>query len=342
MKTASLLSKGPLCVLSLCYRDLYTYCICVTWACEFLVSVLQGPVFLLFLDCTWQLLQQFPSSFEFTEIYLTSVWDSVTLGLFRNFVHAGIPNKNHISSPLPGGGAMLNVWDWHNQFDSDDIEMFKNPLYLARKYLNKVLPATAKAKNHSELRPSSAADVLSKTSTRSHTFRLSSTLPMSPSTNGTSSASQSSLLGFEHKGIDLRLWSHCYLRWLTPVQIVGGGTPSEFVAQIAELRDIMNLQRDIANLESSLSQPPSRMSTVRVMPSPLSPGAAGRCDSPFAQHVAISQRISSSYPFSPCRPTNSAAFFGAQVTMPRLSYADDALSVDELSLGDVTITGTPV
>lgn len=45
----------------------------------------QSPLFLLFLDCTWQLLQQFPCEFEFTETYLTTVWDSAFLPIFDTF-----------------------------------------------------------------------------------------------------------------------------------------------------------------------------------------------------------------------------------------------------------------
>ncbi|VVC92046.1 unnamed protein product [Leptidea sinapis] len=34
-----------------------------------------APVFLLFLDCTWQLQHQFPAAFQFSETYLTTLWD---------------------------------------------------------------------------------------------------------------------------------------------------------------------------------------------------------------------------------------------------------------------------
>ena len=45
----------------------------------------QSPLFLLFLDCTWQLLQQFPDAFEFSETYLTTIWDSAFLPIFDTF-----------------------------------------------------------------------------------------------------------------------------------------------------------------------------------------------------------------------------------------------------------------
>lgn len=45
----------------------------------------QSPLFLLFLDCTWQLLQQFPEDFEFSETFLTTIWDTVFVPLFDTF-----------------------------------------------------------------------------------------------------------------------------------------------------------------------------------------------------------------------------------------------------------------
>lgn len=43
------------------------------------------PLFLLFLDCTWQLVHQFVEQFEFTETYLITVWDSVFIPIFDTF-----------------------------------------------------------------------------------------------------------------------------------------------------------------------------------------------------------------------------------------------------------------
>lgn len=46
----------------------------------------QSPLLLLFLDCTWQLLQQFPEEFEFSETFLTTLWDSAFLPIFDTFL----------------------------------------------------------------------------------------------------------------------------------------------------------------------------------------------------------------------------------------------------------------
>lgn len=45
----------------------------------------KSPLFLLFLDCVWQVLQQFPESFEFSETFLTTIWDMVFVPIFDTF-----------------------------------------------------------------------------------------------------------------------------------------------------------------------------------------------------------------------------------------------------------------
>lgn len=46
----------------------------------------QSPLFLLFLDATWQLLEQYPAAFEFSETYLAVLCDSTRLSLFGTFL----------------------------------------------------------------------------------------------------------------------------------------------------------------------------------------------------------------------------------------------------------------
>lgn len=47
---------------------------------------LQSPLFLLFLDCVWQLWNQYPAAFEFTEVYLTVLGDSMWVPVFSTFL----------------------------------------------------------------------------------------------------------------------------------------------------------------------------------------------------------------------------------------------------------------
>lgn len=49
-------------------------------------DVESSPLLLLYLDCVWQLLQQFPTAFQFSETYLTTVWDSAHVTIFETFL----------------------------------------------------------------------------------------------------------------------------------------------------------------------------------------------------------------------------------------------------------------
>ncbi|KAL1506237.1 hypothetical protein ABEB36_005634 [Hypothenemus hampei] len=91
----------------------------------------QSPVFLLFLDCVWQLLQQFPRAFELSETYLITLWDSVHISIFDTFlfncqhqrIMASMGSNSHLALTL------RSMWDWREQFSDRDISLFYNPLY---------------------------------------------------------------------------------------------------------------------------------------------------------------------------------------------------------------------
>ncbi|XP_060113259.1 myotubularin-related protein 11 [Heteronotia binoei] len=119
----------------------------------------ESPVFLLFLDCIWQLLQQFPQSFEFTEAYLLALHDSTCVPFFSTFLfncqwERGRNNQhrflNQLYTPINGwretlcleilpkdsypakeaGGASLpTVWDWGLRYSLQQRAQFRNPSY---------------------------------------------------------------------------------------------------------------------------------------------------------------------------------------------------------------------
>ncbi|KPI97086.1 Myotubularin-related protein 10-B [Papilio xuthus] len=85
-----------------------------------------APVFLLFLDCAWQLLQQRPAAFQYTDTYLVTLWDCAHNHLFDTFLF-NCPrdrdlavSKNFVARP---------VWDWGEQFSEQDQALFYNPLF---------------------------------------------------------------------------------------------------------------------------------------------------------------------------------------------------------------------
>lgn len=87
----------------------------------------QSPLFLLFLDCVWQLLNQFPEKFEFSETFLTSLWDSVFLPIFDTF-QFNCETERQVAQ-LNDRIVLRPVWDWGEQFSDKDIALFTNPLY---------------------------------------------------------------------------------------------------------------------------------------------------------------------------------------------------------------------
>ncbi|KAM9691630.1 myotubularin-related protein 11 isoform 5-T5 [Dama dama] len=106
----------------------------------------EAPVFLLFLDCVWQLLQQFPAEFEFSEFFLLALHDSVRVpdtltflrdtpwergkqsGQFNNYTQVYTAGY---SQPLAGNSInpQLSVWDWNLRYSNKQILQFHNPGY---------------------------------------------------------------------------------------------------------------------------------------------------------------------------------------------------------------------
>ncbi|XP_069508503.1 myotubularin-related protein 11 [Ambystoma mexicanum] len=119
----------------------------------------QSPVFLLFLDCVWQLLQQFPTSFEFTELYLTALHGSTYQPFFSTFLfncqwERGRGSQRHLFSqiytPINGwrdltsqgmhlkqrdpskeesGARYPSVWEWSLCCSHQQRALFRNLVY---------------------------------------------------------------------------------------------------------------------------------------------------------------------------------------------------------------------
>ncbi|XP_066592594.1 myotubularin-related protein 12 [Prorops nasuta] len=87
------------------------------------------PLFLLYLDCVWQLCKQFPTEFEFTETYLTTLWDTAHISVFETFMF-NCERDRAVAAMDPNTPLVLrSVWDWREQFNDQDILLFYNPLF---------------------------------------------------------------------------------------------------------------------------------------------------------------------------------------------------------------------
>ncbi|KAL7296376.1 hypothetical protein TKK_0010390 [Trichogramma kaykai] len=103
----------------------------------------KAPLFLLYLDCVWQLCQQFPAYFEFTETYLTTLWDSTHVSIFETFIFNSERDRVKAASDPTNQLVLRSVWDWCEQFSDHDIQLFYNPLYapaLADSKLHQIKP----------------------------------------------------------------------------------------------------------------------------------------------------------------------------------------------------------
>ncbi|MBN3289996.1 SF3B4 factor, partial [Polypterus senegalus] len=117
----------------------------------------ESPVFLLFLDCVWQLLKQFPSFFEITEDYLLAVHDSTYIPIFNTFLAncqreraRRIQHTSQSYTPVNGwydvvnrqivlssaGCPLPSVWDWALQCSPKRRAQFCHPGYTSNQWIN--------------------------------------------------------------------------------------------------------------------------------------------------------------------------------------------------------------
>ncbi|XP_041331168.1 myotubularin-related protein 11 isoform X2 [Pyrgilauda ruficollis] len=222
----------------------------------------EAPVFLLFLDCTWQLLWQFPADFGFTEAFLLALHDSSFSPYFSTFRFSCQRQRGHSSLPRlpsqtyrpmggwqdPGGHrgdprpcSFPPVWAWGRRYTRQQREQFRNPVGP---------PGPAEC-----LSPGTPADpcpwgsprlvlTLAKGSLCPHPLPWWSRPPLRPPLRVSPSDSQGTqggLLGTRQPsqglllpctaGPCIRLWHRCYLRGL-PQEQRGRSAPS--LAGLAE------------------------------------------------------------------------------------------------------------
>ncbi|XP_064898936.1 myotubularin-related protein 11 isoform X2 [Columba livia] len=101
----------------------------------------EAPVFLLFLDCVWQLVRQFPAAFGFTEAFLLALHDSSFAPYSSTFLfscqrqrgRARPPSQTHTPAGgrRPRGGSAAGglppVWAWGLRYSREQRARFRNP-----------------------------------------------------------------------------------------------------------------------------------------------------------------------------------------------------------------------
>ncbi|XP_067829528.1 myotubularin-related protein 10 isoform X2 [Heptranchias perlo] len=279
------------------------------------------PLFLLFLDCVWQLLQQFPAAFEFTETYLTVLYDSTRIPLFGTFLFNSQYQRVQQSQDFATNGKLQcdgkglelpSVWYWSLQFTAKDLTLFNNPLYIGKSVTcvqNGTIKSFKRAKKNSSSSIYSVYTMKNgKLSDQRDFFprRNSIRRPSSDLVQLNESHEQHTERYFRDwfsKPLDLhglilpflssahaQLWRQCYLRWIPEAQITNGGFISAFheISLLAD--DIETLQQRLRQYRSdpflSGSPPPSnRRMYFRAKD--------------FSEVSGTPDCFSSSFPFSP-------------------------------------------
>ncbi|NWI04683.1 MTRAA protein, partial [Tichodroma muraria] len=235
----------------------------------------EAPVFLLFLDCTWQLLWQFPADFGFTEAFLLALHDSSFSPYFSTFRFSCQRQRGRSSMPRlpsqtyrpmggwqdPGGHkgsprtcTFPPVWAWGRRYTQQQQEQFWNPGGPPAP-AESLAPGMVSVAGLGGLHPSFASRgarlvlALAKGSLCPHPLPWWSCSPLRPPHRVSPSESwgmQRGLLGASQPPLGLllpctagpciRLWHRCYLRGL-PQEQRGRLAPS--LAGLAEELELL-------------------------------------------------------------------------------------------------------
>ncbi|XP_070542787.1 myotubularin-related protein 10-like isoform X2 [Ptychodera flava] len=255
----------------------------------------ESPVFLLFLDCVWQLVNQFPLSFSFTDTYLITLWDCSHHGLFETFIFNSERQRyRSILQEVKEPAKLVSVWDWSLQFKEEDIALFNNPMYYTehpqhqncvgcrnedlKELQLKLSPVEESTNVNDEKLPYRK---LSQASQISAEQRLSN------SCNSDTNLAQS----LNATGPAVKFWIQCYLRWIPSVHVVNGGPPTEFQQQCMLVDEIHYLRRKVHSLRTS---------------TPLAKRSGQESSFYFTYDSSprLSENFTSAFPFSPSSLSN--------------------------------------
>ena len=243
----------------------------------------------------------FPGSFQFSSAYLVHVWDALNSGMFGTFAfnspHDRCMNRVQADDSVTTTAVsqlpylLPSAWDWPRQFSDSQISLMYDPLYTASCDLDITSTVTNGRKSHHGLTVTEDG------------FHLRSKLP------------------------DVRLWSLCYLRWLTPVMIIGGGPACEYLTQCLLVEDIGQLRQQITELEQATEGGDKRRSFLIF-------GSGGVTTDVVDNTASIGrmQRISSSFPFVPRHLSDETPSALSQVPSVDTYLEFSVLSADVSSL----------
>nr|XP_057945612.1 myotubularin-related protein 10 isoform X2 [Doryrhamphus excisus] len=301
----------------------------------------ESPVFMLFLDCVWQMLNQYPAAFEFTEAYLTVLSDSMWIPLFSTFLFSSPKQRAQYlmdfarNKAIPQGEDPVvyfpPVWDWSQQFSLKDQTLFNNPMYVGKGaacVLNGEVKSFRRTKKYgSIMRGASASlrnglkgtdDVLTRpgslgTDLKSE-FSVMKDVVESPSERFfrdwfSRPANQQGLLIPLLTPSHLALWKLYFLRWVPEACIPKGGS-------ITAYHKLSQLVDEIETLRDHLRQYKAPTPHGTPLPSPRGPSADQRrmYFKAASPNDSPPEFLSSSFPFTPVGNLCRRSIYGTPIS----------------------------
>ncbi|XP_041082933.1 myotubularin-related protein 10 [Polyodon spathula] len=318
----------------------------------------ESPLFLLFLDCVWQLLDQYPAAFEFTETYLTVLSDSLWIPVFSTFLFNCPQQRAEQSREFArsknihlGNEKVLQfptVWDWSQQFTAKDQALFNNPLYVGKSATcvqNGAVKTFKRTKKNysSTLRgmPSLRNGLLNEQEfiPRRNSLVLRLKPEFSLLKEPQESPSDQYIREWFSKPADLqglilpqllcshiKVWKLCFLRWIPEAQINNGGYITAFHKVSVLADEIEMLQNRLRQYKGTPSTPGGSPETERCK---MYFRASNISDTP-----PTPEYLTSSFPFSPvgnlCRRSSlgtplSKFLSGAKIWISTETLANETL-----------------
>ncbi|XP_074604434.1 phosphatidylinositol-3-phosphate phosphatase [Brevipalpus obovatus] len=95
----------------------------------------RSPIFLQFIDCVWQMINQSPNAFQFNERFLITILDHLYSCCFGTFLCKSELERNMTDIK----NKTVSLWSYINS----NLQKFINPLYSSRSHGQVVLPAAS-------------------------------------------------------------------------------------------------------------------------------------------------------------------------------------------------------
>ena len=213
----------------------------------------------------------------------------------------------------------MSAWEWSKQFSPDDMSLCNNPLYVTRYQLKSPLTKIGAemekgATVHQMWSKRRENGIDAGTNHKLYAKKLSTMFEMEPTIDP-----DNDILRPVVSAPLLKFWGHCYLRWLTPVQILAGGNPLEYLTQCILVEEILCLQHKAESLQNATPFNKADRRRSALIFGAESPSSARNAVRAAAAATATPRNkgelVTSSFPYSPGRLPTHVSFLGTPISL---------------------------